>query len=226
MSLPINKETLLYYNSPYKKYRWMGIINVVQIAFAVANVAFMPSNKLIQEHREAMERRVRKVTKPSDQNPSEMVEEFELNPEVEPLSLFQRMLRMDFSELLSPNNIYETAKDRPAFFFPVVGFSIIYTALTFLYTRRMAHKVSLLPTGHVKFSSFSPFAVKPPPTIVVPVRDVSCVTPRQSETNYIVIKIKGYRAGHLIHKTEGHLLEPRLFDEYLGQRRSWFKTVW
>lgn len=226
MSMPIKKETLLYHSGPYKKYRWMGILNVIQVGFAAVNLVMMPSNSLIREHKELMGRRVRKVTKPAADDSSMDVVEYELNSEVEPLSLFQRVIRLDIKDLLNPANIYEKMKDNPVYFFPLVGFTVLYTGLTFFYTRRMAHKISLLPTGHVKFSSFSPFAIKPSPTFTVPVRDVSCVTPRQFEANYIVIKIRGYRAAHLIHKSEGQLLEPMLFDEYLGQRRSWYTGVW
>lgn len=216
MSLPINKETLLYCSAPYKKYRLMGFSVVLQVSVVLANILLMPSKKLLAQHEEARKKRAREPT-PAEELDAKVVKS---------LGLVQRILNLDYKEIFDPANIYENIKGRPYICLPLIGFSLAYTGLVIIYTRRVAHMISLLPTGHVRFSSFTPFGFRKSPSVVVPVRDISCVTPRQADTNFAVIKIRGYRGTHLVHKSEGQFLEPKLFDEYLGQTRSWARGSW
>lgn len=217
MSIPIQKETLLYCNVPYKKYRLLGFSAVLQVGFVTINLLMMPSKKLMEQHEEAKKNRA--LREPTN-------EELFNAEVVKSLTFMQRIARLDYREILDPMNVYENLTGRPWISIPLIGFSLAYTSLCISYTRRVAHMISLLPNGYVRFSSFTPFGFKKSPSILVAVRDVSCVTPRQAATNYAVIKIRGYRGTHLIHKTHGQFLEPKLFDEYLGQTRSWATDGW
>lgn len=84
--------------------------------------------------------------------------------------------------------------------------------------------ITLLPHGRVKFDFFSPLGVGRPPSIELPLKDVSCVQTRESSGNFSILKLRGIIGYHLVSKKEGEFLEPRLYDEHLGYSRSWART--
>lgn len=215
MTMIINKEVLVYSSQPFTKYRWIGFMSTIQIGFVLLSVSLMPTQKLIDERRLASERNKKEEVECSLSNRSSSQDY---------VSLWEKLKRAQYNEIITYNNVRDNMVDRPYIFFGLIGASIAISSAFFIYARRIAHKITLLPKDRIRFESFTPFAIGAPPKTELPLRNVSCVSGRRSQTNYSILKFKGYRGYHLVHKTDGRFLEPKLYDEYLGFKRSWDKS--
>lgn len=217
--MSFDKEIVIYVNQPYKKFRWLGYMSAVQIGFVVANFVLMPTPKLIEERMNALKNRVRKK-EPVD-GVEQIFEEYEPNPDYDPATVFERMKRLSYRELFSPKNILDNVTERPVLSAAAIGSVLLITSGIFIYCRRMAHIITLLPNDKIRFTSFSPIALGKPRSIELSVQNVSCVTSRKANMNYAVLKFKGYYGYHLVQKRDGQFLEPKLFDQHLGYSRAW-----
>lgn len=220
----IEKETLIYVSLPYKKYRWLSYLSLIQVGFIGINFFVLPTPKLIEERREALRNKVRrkeKIEKPLD----EYEDEFEVNPDYDGATVFQRLRRLDYREVFTLKNVVQNISERPFLSAGVlVSMGLVTTAFC-LYAQRIVHMVTLLPNDRVRLAFHSAFAIGKPKSLELPLQHLSCVAPRQSKHNYAILKIKNKYGYHLVHKAEGHFLEPKLFDKYLGFERSWAKRV-
>lgn len=224
----IDQEILIYQSLPYKKHRWIGYASVFHMGFLALNALVLPTPRLIRERTEALHNRVKKKQQPkiiddeaSTLNNSEYIEEYEPNPEYDPATVWQRLRRLAWREIFNPNNIKENFLERPAVSIGFLGVSALVCSAYLLYARRSIHKIFLLPNGRARLNFFSPFAIGKPPSLDIPLDNISCVTNRKSKVNYAILKIKGYWGYHLVHKVDGDFLEPKLYDQYLGFERSW-----
>jgi hypothetical protein len=219
--MSLSKEIVIYINQPYSKFRWLGVISTVQIGFVMLNFILMPTNKLIEQRAEALKNR---VIKKKVEETEGILDEYEPNPDYDPATVFQRLKRLDYGELFSPKNAIDNMVSRPILSTVAVGASLLISFALHIYCRRMAHIITLLPNERVRFTSFSPFALSKPPSIEVPLTNISCVQGRKAPTNYSILKIKGYYGYHLVQKQDGKFLEPKLYDQNLGYSRSWAVT--
>lgn len=221
----MGKEIVLYANLPYNKYRWYGYISAAQVGFVLFSLIVMPTPRIIEERKIASDRRdKRRDVNPGEQSLERTNEPVAAKARHETATLWQRLRRFDYSELLSPGNFKENIVDRPYLSVGMLGATSLISFAFYIYTHRIAHVITLLPNQRVRFESFSAFAFGRPRSVELSVRDVSCVVGRKSPNNYSILKFKGYRGYHLVHKTEGIFLEPKLYDEYLGYERSWYKN--
>lgn len=218
--MTIEKEVLVYCSLPFKKYRWISYMSVIQIGFLALNTVILPTPRLLKERQEAVKNRLKKKEKSDD---SVVWDEYEPNPDYDPSTVWEKIKRLNHKDLFAPSNILKNIVERPYLTLGLLGVSALMTSAFVMYAHRMAHLITLLPNERVRFSSFSAFAIGKPPTIELPVRDVSCVQGRKSKHNYSILKLRGYWGYHLVHKSEGQFLEPKLYDKYLGYERSWAK---
>lgn len=218
----INKEILVYANLPYKKYRWISYISVIQVGFIALNLFVLPTRRLVQERQEALKNRVRRK-EIKEKSQDGYVDEFEINPDYDDATVFQRLKRLNYRDLFTLKNVSQNISDRPLFSAGVVLSMGMVSAAFFTYARRIIHKVTLLPNERVRLAFFSAFALGKPKTLELPLHNISCVSSRHSKHNYAILKIKNYLGYHLIQKTEGQFLQPKLYDKYLGFERSWAK---
>lgn len=220
----IDKEILVYVSLPYKKYRWISYISVVQVGFIALNLFVLPTRRLIQERQEALKNRVRRK-EIKEQSQDGYVDEFEINPDYDNATFFQRLKRLNYRDLFTIQNLSQNMSDRPLFSAgAILSMGLVSTAFC-IYASRIIHKVTLLPNDRVKLAFFSAFAVGKPRTLELPLHYISCVSPRKSKHNYAILKIKNHLGYHVIQKSEGQFLEPKLYDKYLGFERSWAKKV-
>lgn len=213
-----SQEIVLYVNQPFKKFRWLGFLSVVQVGFVMLNFILMPTPKLIEERAEALRNRVRKK---KVEGSEQVIDEYEPNPDYDPATVSQRLKRLSYGELFSPKNIVDNLVSRPVLSSVAFGSAFLISSASYLYCRRMAHIITLLPNERIRFTSFSPHAFGKPPSIEVPLENISCVTGRKSATNYSILKFKGYYGYHLVQKRDGQFVEPKLYDQHLGYSRSW-----
>lgn len=222
--MTINKEILIYHNLPYKKYRWISYISIIQVGFIGFNLIVLPTPKLMQERQDASKSKIKKkpIESLDQTKPEEIFEQYESNSDYDSSTLFQKFKDLSWKELLSFRNISDNVTQRPLLSSALLAASILVSSGFCLYARRNIHKVYLLPGDRVRFHLFSAFAIGKPPRLEVPLQNVSCVHDRKSANNYSILKIKGYQGYHLIHKSEGQFLEPKLYDKYVAFSRPWF----
>lgn len=217
-----NKDILLYISEPYKRFRWISVVSVIQVGFALVSVLVMPTQKIIDERQEARAKFKEKTERPNQQSrdvPSKEVAEIQEDQ----TTLWARVKQFDYGDIFSIHNVKENLAGRPYLSIGILGATSVISFALHMYARRVAHRVSLLPNERIRFESFSPLALGKPPSIEVPARDISCVSGRKSANNYAILKLRNYWGYHLIHKTEGTFLQPKLYDEHLGYKRSWHK---
>lgn len=111
--------------------------------------------------------------------------------------------------------------NRPLYCISVFTGCGLITSAFMIYSRRMVHKITLLPNDRVRFAFFNPNPFAGPITMEIPIRNVSCTQGRDSKHNYTILRLKGYWGYHLVHKVEGKFLEPELFDKNLNYMRAW-----
>lgn len=198
-------------------------MSFMQIGFLTLNLLFLPTSRLLRERQEALENRLRRKQRDENEtkSPYSIEDEFELNPDYDPATVWQRIKRLDYKQVFSIGNVVDNIKERPFLTLGILGSSALITSALVIYAHRMAHMITLLPNDRVRFSSFSVLAIGEPPTIEIPLRNVSCIQGRKSKNNYSILKFKGYKGYHLVHKSEGQFIEPKLYDKYLGYQRSW-----
>lgn len=223
----IKKPVVVYASLPFKKYRWISYVSFIQVGFLVVNLWFLPTSRLVAERNEALANRVIKKKKSDDltnnQNSSsdEWEDELVINPDYDPATVFERFKRLDYKELFTIRNVINNITERPLISLGLVASSVLISSSFWIYARRTLHMITLLPNERVRLSFFSPMGK--PPSIELPLRDISCVQSRQSKHNYSILKLRGRLGFHLVHKAEGQFLEPKLYDKYLGYERSWAK---
>lgn len=222
--MTIEKETLVYVSLPYKKYRWISYLSVVQVGFIAINFFVLPTSRLIRERSEALQNRVRRKEK-KEVSTDGYVEKFEINPDYDGATVLQRLKGLDYREVFTIHNVVQNIGERPLLSAGIfVSMGLVTTAFC-IYARRILHMITLLPNDRVRLAFHSAFAIGKPKSVELPLHHVSCVAPRQSKHNYAILKIKNNYGFHLIHKAEGKFLEPKLYDKYLGFERSWAKKV-
>lgn len=205
------KDTLIYINNPFKKFRWFSYVALGQIGFVTLNLALWPNEKLVYERDKVLQdREKRKLTGKALEG-----------DQVESRSIFEGLKSFEYSTLFTLRSIYENVKERPKSAFAMLSVTAFMTTASWFMTKRSIHMIKLLPNDRVEFSLFSMLALGKPPTLVVPLREVSCRTGRKGKTNYSILKIKGYSGYHLVHKPDGIFLEPKLYDKHLGYSRNW-----
>lgn len=219
----IDKDIIIYANLPAKKYRWISYITLTQIGFLALNLFVLPTKKLLREREEALANKAIKIEKEQDSTSDGFQPRYKLNPDYDPATLFQRLKRMSYNELFTINNVKENLQDRPLISLGIIGVASLITSAFFLYAHRTVHMITLMPGGRVRFAFFSPIFSRPP-TLELPLRDVSCVQGRKSKNNYSILKLRKYWGYHLVHKAEGQFLEPKMYDKYLGYKRAWAET--
>lgn len=217
----IDKEIIVYASQPFKKYRWISYLSVIQVGFLTLNLFVLPTNKLIEQRVNAIKNKVRK--KQSTEKSDTSLDEYEPNPDYDSSTLVERLKKLNYRELFTVRSIYNNVTERPLLSASAVTASILITTALFTYARRIVHMIVLLPNERVRIFCFSAFAFGKPKAIELPASHISCVSPRKSPHNYSIIKLKNHYGFHLVNKTEGHFLEPKLYDKYLGFQRSWAK---
>lgn len=196
-------------------------MSAAQLGFIVLNIFVMPTTRLIRERQEALANRViKKERKKEEDDLNEFPIDYELNPDYDPATFFQRLRRLKFSEIFSLRNVKENFQERPFLSLGLLSAGVLVSSAFFVFARRTVHMITLIPGERVRFAFFSP-TFSQPPTIELPLREVSCVSGRKSKFVYSILKLKNYRGYHLVHKTEGEFLEPKMYDKYLGYKRSW-----
>lgn len=204
-----SKELVIYYSRPYTKYRWVSYYSSIYFAFISIGLFLKPMGP----KRESKKRQMRDEF--SDPGPIEMPQ---------PAIVTIENTISSFKQDLSLKNLYLNFKYDPLISSITLFAAISLPAIFVFYVRRMVHEIALLPQGRVRFSIFSPFPLTKPTTFDIPVKDISCVTHRTSDSNYSVLKLRGFIAYHLVHKGEGTITQPQLYDKYLGYQRTWPPT--
>jgi len=216
--MTVDKEVLIYRSTPYKKYRWISYITVLQVGLIITNTLFMPTKKYRTERKEAEARKVGRKKR----DPSETDAQDQLMEETKPKSgtLLEQVQKVE-TNLVSLQNLIDNAKERPKTLAVLLGGSILMATALIFFARRSIHMITLLPKDRVKFSVFSPLAFSEPPTMTMALRDVSCRSPRDLSKNYSILKLRGYKGFHLVSTKDGEFLEPELYDEHVGVSRGW-----
>lgn len=221
--MDIVKETVIYSNTPFKKFRWVSYYSMVYVSLIAINFVFLPLPHILKEHVESMTDRYKK--RKSDEE--EPVERFDLehmyqpNPQSDNRTLTQRIKDLNFTEVWTGKYLVMNLKEKPLLVAFALSAGILVPSLFSLYLRRVVHMITLLPNNKVRFEFFSPMAFAKPPKLEVPLNMVSCQSSRNTDKRYSILKIKGYRGFHLVSKTEGKFHHPDLYDHYLGYARSW-----
>lgn len=120
-------------------------------------------------------------------------------------------------------NAINIFKGQQKYHYYCLGGSAIVWFIFMSIARRTAYRITILPNKQLRFESFPPLGVGRPPYVELPLKDVSCVEGRKSQTNYAILKFNGRAFYHLIDKKDGHFLEPKLYDKYLGYQKAWLK---
>lgn len=196
-------------------------MTLAQIGFLAVNIFVMPTSRLLKERQEALSNRViKRERKKEEEDPNEFPIEYELNPDYDSATFFQRLRRLKYSEIFSFKNVKENMQEQPILTLGLFSAATLVSSAFFMYARRTVHMITILPGERVRFAFFSPTFSKPP-TIELPLREVSCVSGRKSKYQYSILKLRNYRGYHLVHKTEGQFIDPKMYDKYLGYKRSW-----
>lgn len=211
--MTIEREILIYNSLPFKKYRWLSYMSAFQVGFLLLNLVVQPTPALVEDHRRASNEG-KSEKKPKESGPKS-------KSSINKTALWQQLQDFNYDEVFSVKNLVTNIRERPYFSVCTLAASVLMTSAATLYAHRMAHAITLLPKDRVRFSYFSILGVGKPPYVEMPLRDVSCVLGRQTDKNYSILKFKGYIGYHLVHKSEGLFLNPKLYDKHLGYERAW-----
>lgn len=216
--MAIERELLIYASLPYKKFRWVSYLSLMQVGFVGINLMVLPNTSLIQKQNKPIEEQ-KQVDQDVERNINGNQKQQQQNR-----GIINRLTDPNsYKGLVSLETTIDNIKENPLLTTTMITCSTLIVSAVFFYAKRSIHTITLLPNEKVKFQFFSPFAMREPSTLVLPLRNVSCKSARKSKQNYSILKLKGYRGYHLVHKAEGYFLEPKLYDKYLGYERSWSK---
>lgn len=222
--MSIDKETVVYANLPATKFRWISYVTLAQVGFIALNLFLMPTKRLIRERQEALANKTKEEGQDSlSSDDSKPKNEPKLDTDTDSTTLLQKLKNMNYAELFSISNVKENFQDRPLVCLGIIGAASLISTGYFFYAIRTVHMVTLLPGERVRFAFFSPVFSRPS-TLELPLRDVSCVQGRKSNSNYSILKLRNFRGYHLVHKTEGQFVDPKAYDKYLGYQRAWAET--
>lgn len=208
----ISREIVLYASLPAKKYRWITYLTIPITGLAGLNLFLIPTKELMEKHDEIIAKRALEAKKNKEEGSS--------NLDTSRGTLPQRLQRVDFRKMFSLKTIWNNIQDKPRDCAIMILTGIVFPSMGFLYTRRILHIITLLPGERVRFTFF-PLAHRPPSTLELSIRDVSCRQSRQSKHNYSILKLKNRWGYYLVHKNDGQFLEPKLYDNHLGYKRAW-----
>lgn len=220
--MSIHKEIRIYHNIPHKKYRWISYVSFFNISFISVNLFFIATPKLLRERTSAIKDMYLKKEVIDPDNPDgEPIIEYELDPNYDDTGIFKKIFQSFRRDIFTLENFTNNFKERPYYCSGLLTSSILVGVAFTMYARRMVHTITLLPANRVRLQFFNPLPIGKPITRVVHLRDISCQQDRNSKHNYSILRLKGSWGYHLVHKTEGEFLHPKLYDKYLGYQRSW-----
>lgn len=229
MSAKITSDVLIYINQPYRQFRVFGLLAVTYTAFMGVNFIVSPTKEMLALRERSIREQKEKLKK---------VREEELNSETEFQTEFVDMRprsiptpeeklpfhkRLDWKGTFDKKNMIQNFKDRPYLNGGLLLASVAIVVGFLVYPRRQIHSITLLAGGDkVRFTLFSPWALKKPSELVLPLKDVSCVSGRDSKRTFSILKLRGYKMYHLVSLGgKAEFLQPQLYDKYLGYSRSW-----
>lgn len=207
---------------PPSKYRWISYFSIFQMSVLSFNLFFLATPKLIEERDEAIKNKYRKRQIKQEEIGTETeIQQWELNPDYNPDTLWQRMKKSFSKDIFTWKNIKNNAMERPLTCAGLLGSSGLVFAAFGFYAHRMVHRIILLPNERVRFQFFNALPLGKPNTLELNLSDISCNAGRKSNFNYSTLRLRDRWGYFLVHKSEGEFLEPKLYDKYLGYERSW-----
>lgn len=219
----VSKEILVYKNVPVTKYRWISYFALFHTGIMSLNLFFLATPKLLEERNDAIKNKYRpREMKPEEEaNPELIPDKWELNPDYVPDTIVTKLKNAFRKEIFTFENFKNNLTERPYLAATMLGSTALIMGLFSFYSRRMIHRLILLPDDKVRIELFNAMPIGKPLAKEIALTDISCKAGRKSNHNYSLLQIRDTWGFFLVHKTEGEFVEPKLFDKYLGFERSW-----
>lgn len=239
----ITKDVVLYQHYPRTKYQWTGLISLVTGGCCVLYTFAMPTQSQVDEARRKRSNenatdkpQSKKLEAPPQERTKTLRDEFvennpqlakELGEEISTISVRREPTRTEkvyhffFKEVFVKENL--SARLQENFWstlIVILGMTAIMSGyMTF--SQRNVHRIILQADRKLRIELFRPFYFIEGRTLTMPLRDISCLKSRYDDMNYCMLKHRGKTVPYMLHKSEGHFPDPKLYDEILGRRRAW-----